>query len=316
MCSDRNIAAIAIAWSARCRLRGAASKSVSWLNWRSAPRQMRFSASTALTGYLPAADSCVDAHPVGRVEQRLRVRLHATGGLGADHRGEQVADAVVLQEALHARRAAGGDGHHRVMRGQFVQHLLHPGDHLVRYLVDRLRIARASRVALPVADRLQARAQAVDGHVQPQLVEHGVGAVHRRLQAHHQLARQALAAPAVDTGDGIEQARQLRDQVIVGVGDRSVDVEAQGAHPQQVQGHAPRIEEWRVAVAPYRASCGMKLTCAGRPGKASAGSTSAVSASSRPWRHTFRRCARRRIASTTSRACSRTKLASQPGARP
>ncbi len=58
MCSDRNIAAMAMAWSARSRLRGAASKSVSCANWRSAPRQTRAIASTAFSGYLPAAVSC------------------------------------------------------------------------------------------------------------------------------------------------------------------------------------------------------------------------------------------------------------------
>ena len=57
MCSDRNMAAIAIAWSARCRLRGAASKSVSWVNCRSAPAQMRAIAATARTGQAPAAVS-------------------------------------------------------------------------------------------------------------------------------------------------------------------------------------------------------------------------------------------------------------------
>ena len=50
MCSDRNIAAIAIAWSARSRLRGAFSKSVSVSNCFSAPRQIRAIASTAFTG--------------------------------------------------------------------------------------------------------------------------------------------------------------------------------------------------------------------------------------------------------------------------
>src|SRR3546814_608449 len=57
MCSDRNIAAIAIAWSARCRLREALPKSMSASNCFSAPMQMRAIASTARTGKLPAAVS-------------------------------------------------------------------------------------------------------------------------------------------------------------------------------------------------------------------------------------------------------------------
>ena len=58
MCSDRNMVAIAIAWSARSRPRGAASKSVSAMNCFSAPTQIRAIASTAFTGQLPAALSC------------------------------------------------------------------------------------------------------------------------------------------------------------------------------------------------------------------------------------------------------------------
>jgi len=58
MCSDRNMVAIAMAWSARSRPRRAASKSVSATNCFSAPTQIRAIASTAFTGQLPAADSC------------------------------------------------------------------------------------------------------------------------------------------------------------------------------------------------------------------------------------------------------------------
>ena len=49
--------AMAIAWSARSRLRRAFSKSTSTANWRSAPKQIRAIASTALTGQAPAAVS-------------------------------------------------------------------------------------------------------------------------------------------------------------------------------------------------------------------------------------------------------------------
>ena len=57
MCSDRNMVAMAMAWSARSRLRAALPKSVSVWNWRSAPRQIRAIASTALIGQAPAAVS-------------------------------------------------------------------------------------------------------------------------------------------------------------------------------------------------------------------------------------------------------------------
>jgi hypothetical protein len=61
--------------------------------------------------------------------------------------------------ALHARRGAGGDGAHRVVRGKLDEHLLHARDHLVRHLVQCLDVAGVRRVGAALARLLQALAQ-------------------------------------------------------------------------------------------------------------------------------------------------------------
>ena len=61
---------------------------------------------------------------------------------------------------------------------------------------------------------------------------------------------------------------------------------------------------------------GMKQVAEGRCGSSNFATNSAVWATSTPLRQTFNRFARNRTASTASRACSSTKLASQPASNP
>ena len=64
------------------------------------------------------------------------------------------------------------------------------------------------------------------------------------------------------------------------------------------------------------AQSGWKLTFSPRPARCRRVLTFGLSASRRPLRYTLSRCARRRRASMGSRACSSTKLASQPASMP
>ena len=74
--------------------------------------------------------------------------------------------------------------------------------------------------------------------------------------------------------------------------------------------------DWEKAIPFSRFHGCEKTTAFGLPIMCNFATTSAVSASSFPFLHTFSRFARSRIASIGSRACSSTKLASQPTSSP
>ena len=66
--------------------------------------------------------------------------------------------------------------------------------------------------------------------------------MHGRLGRHDQLPRQPLRPPSAHQRDGVDQAGQPRDDVVVGVRDGAVDVEAQGPHPGEIEGHGLVLE--------------------------------------------------------------------------
>ena len=52
-----------------------------------------------------------------------------------------------------------------------------------------------------------------------------------------QAARHAFGAAAAHQRQGVQPGRELHDEVVVGVGDRAVDGETEGAHTREVQRH-------------------------------------------------------------------------------
>jgi hypothetical protein len=90
--------------------------------------------------------------------------------------------------------------------GQRDDHVLHACNHVVRHLVDGLRIATAGRIRATLQDRPQTLAQRKDGHIEAEFVELHVGRVDRGLGRHDHLTRKLLRSATAHQRQGVQQA--------------------------------------------------------------------------------------------------------------
>ena len=144
---------------------------------------------------------------------------------------------MVRQERADAVLPARRDGADRVAGREVAEHLGDVGDEVVRHLVGRL--GGAVRGPVPLGDgafeevleggQLVVEAVAVDGAVRR---------VDGALGAHHDPPRELGRPAPAQERERVEGRGDLGHEVVVGVGERPVDVEHEGLDAGDVEGHA------------------------------------------------------------------------------